>query len=222
MKSEIIKLLSDKKYDALMKLPLSNGRLLSALTSLTYDRKNIISCRAIEAFGIVSKEIAKTKPEIVRNAVGRLLWMIRDESGGIGWSSPEMLGEIVRNNPELFSDAAPVIMSFLDEEMLASGVLIAAGRIGEVNAELISHAVPLIVSYLQNPEPSLRGIAAWALGRMRVLEAESELEKLRNDSSRIAIYEEGEMKEKTIGQIAEEALERINSADNIPHKTQSN
>ena len=189
-----------------MKLPLTNSRLLSMLISLTYDRKSIISYRAIEAFGIVSKEIAKTKPELVRNAVGRLLWMIRDESGGIGWSSPEMLGEIVRNNPELFSDVAPVIMSFLDEEMLASGVLIAAGRIGEVNPELVAHAIPLILSYLHNPEPLLRGIAAWALGRMRVLEAESELEKLKNDDSRIAIYEEGELKEKTIGQIAEEAI----------------
>ncbi|MBI1811473.1 MAG: hypothetical protein HYR78_06045, partial [Nitrospirae bacterium] len=56
MKSEIIKLLSDKKYGALMKLPLSNGRLLSTLISLTYDRKSIISYRAIEALGIVSKE----------------------------------------------------------------------------------------------------------------------------------------------------------------------
>ena len=189
-----------------MKLPLSNGRLLSSLISLTYDRKSIISYRAIEAFGIVSKEIAKTKPELVRNAVGRLLWMIRDESGGIGWSSPEMLGEIVRNNPELFSDIAPVIMSFLDEEMLASGVLIAAGRIGEVNPELIAHAILLIISHLQNPEPILRGLAAWALGRMRVLEAESELKKLKEDDSLIEIYEEGELKEKTIGQIAKEAI----------------
>ena len=212
MKSEIVKLLSDKKYDALMKLPLSNGRLLSTLISLTYDRKSIISYRAIEAFGIVSKEIAKTKPELVRNAVGRLLWMIRDESGGIGWSSPEMLGEIVRNNPELFSDVAPVIMSFLDEEMLASGVLIAAGRIGEVNAELIAHAIPLIIMYLQNPNPLLRGLAAWALGRMRASQAEPGLEKLKNDDSLIAIYEDGELKEKTIGQLAEEAILSISAS----------
>ena len=212
MKSEIVKLLTDKKYDALMKVPLGNGRLLSTLVSLTYDRKNVISYRAIEAFGIVSKEIAKTKPELVRNAVGRLLWMIRDESGGIGWSSPEMLGEIVRNNPELFSDVAPVIMSFLDEEMLASGVLIAAGRIGEVNPELIAHAIPLILSYLQNPEPLLRGLAAWALGRMRASQAEPELEKLKNDSSPIAIYEDGELKEKTIRQIAEEAVCSISAS----------
>ena len=212
MKSEIIKLLADKKYDDLMKLPLTNSRLLSMLISLTYDRKSIISYRAIEAFGIVSKEIAKTKPELVRNAVGRLLWMIRDESGGIGWSSPEMLGEIVRNNPELFSDVAPVIMSFLDEEMLASGVLIAAGRIGEVNPELIAHAIPLILSYLQNPEPLLRGLAAWALGRMRASQAEPELEKLKNDSSLIAIYEDGELKEKTVGQLAEDAILSISAS----------
>ncbi|MDI6744337.1 MAG: hypothetical protein QMD07_03055 [Thermodesulfovibrionales bacterium] len=211
MKNEIIKLLSDKRYDALMSLPLSNGRLLSSLISLTY-KKSIISYRAIEAFGIVSKEIAKTKPEIVRNAVGRLLWMIRDESGGIGWSSPEMLGEIVRNSPELFSDVAPVIMSFLDEEMLASGVLIAAGRIGEVNPELIVHAIPLIITYLHNREPLLRGIAAWALGRIRVSQVEPELEKLKNDACIIAIYEDGKLIEKTIGQITKEALERINSA----------
>ena len=212
MKSEIIKLLSNKEYDALMKLPLTNGRLLSTLISLTYDRKSIISYRAIEAFGIASKEIARTRPEIVRNAAGRLLWMIRDESGGIGWSSPEMLGEIVRNNPELFSDVAPVIMSFLDEEMLASGVLIAAGRIGEVNAELIAHAIPLIIMYLQNPNPLLRGLAAWALGRMRASQAEPGLEKLKNDDSLIAIYEDGELKEKTIGQIAEEAVFSISES----------
>jgi hypothetical protein len=142
--------------------------------------------------------------------------MIRDKSGGIGWSSPEMLGEIVRNNPELFSDVAPVIMSFLDEEMLASGVLIAAERIGEVKAELVAHAIPLILTYLYNPEPKLRGIAAWALGRMRVLEAESELEKLKNDDSRIAICEDGELKEKTIGQIAEEAMLSISASGFCP------
>lgn len=117
-----------------------------------------------------------------------------------------MLGEIVRNNLELFADVAPVIVSFLDEEMLASGVLIAAGRIGEVNAELVVYVTPLIITYLHNPEPKLRGLAAWALGRIRASQAEPELEKLKNDDSLIALYEDGELKEKTIGQIAEEAV----------------
>lgn len=209
MKSEIVKLLTDKKYDALMKVPLGNGRLLSTLVSLTYDRKNVISYRAIEAFGIVSKEIAKTKPEIVRNAAGRLLWMIREESGGIGWSSPEILGEIVRNNPDSFSDIAPIIVSFLDEDMLAEGVLWAVGRIGEVNPELVAHAIPLILSYLHNPEPLLRGSAAWALGILCVKEAEARLKELINDSSEIIIYDKSDLHAKTVGEIAMESLARI-------------
>jgi len=111
---------------------------------------------AIEAIGILSKEIAKTRPEAVRNLIGRLLWMIRDESGGIGWSSPEILGEIVRNNPVLFPDVAPIIASFLDEDMLSAGVLRAIGRIGEVNTELVKHTIPNIIPYLQNSNHNLQ------------------------------------------------------------------
>jgi len=36
----------------------------------------------MEAIGLGAKEISKTDPAAVRNIVGRLLWMIRDESGG--------------------------------------------------------------------------------------------------------------------------------------------
>lgn len=209
MKNEIIKLLSDKKYDALMKLPLSNGRLLSSLISLTYDRKSIISCRAIEAFGIVSKEIAKTKPELVRNAVGRLLWMIREESGGIGWSSPEILGEIVRNNPDSFSDIAPIIVSFLDEDMLAEGVLWAVGRIGERRPEMVRDVVLRVIPYLQSSDSAKRGIAAWTLGILCAEKAESRLKELINDSSEIIIYDKSELQVKTVGEIAMESLARI-------------
>ncbi|MDP2277296.1 MAG: hypothetical protein Q8K51_03640, partial [Nitrospirota bacterium] len=71
-------------------------------------------------------------------------------------------------------------------------------------------------TYLHNPEPLLRGIAAWALGRMRASQAEPELEKLKNDSSLIAIYDDGELKEKTIGQIAEEAVFSISESGFCP------
>ncbi|MEK7331762.1 MAG: DVU0298 family protein, partial [Nitrospirota bacterium] len=97
MKEKIKRLLTEKRFDELIRLSYPESRILSTLISLTYDKKSLMSWRAIEAVGLASKEIARTRPELVRNTVGRLLWMIRDESGGIGWSSPEMLGEIVRN-----------------------------------------------------------------------------------------------------------------------------
>lgn len=176
---------------------------------MTYDKQSIISWRAIEAVGIIAGSLSKTNPGIVRNLIGRLLWMIRDESGGIGWSSPEMLGEIVRNSPGLFPDIAPVIVSFHDEKMLTAGVLRAIGRIGKINAGFAEYANTIAVRYLSDTDPVIRGYASWALGETGTSESAKALTELQNDNSVIAIYAEGELKEITVGEIAAEAIKKL-------------
>ena len=208
-KKEVIRLLAKKDYDKLVGLSFSQKKILSILISLSYDKKNPVSWRAIEAIGLITGEIAKTNPDLVRNTVGRLLWMIRDESGGIGWSSPEILGEIVRNNPELCSDIAPIIVSFHEEEMLRAGVLKAVGRIGMINTEFIEYAVPVVLSYLHNPNPVLRGFAAWSLGEIGTAESLNELQKLINDNNVLLFYEDRELREKTVGEIAAKSIARL-------------
>lgn len=158
-KKEIINILKEKKYDELVKLSPREGTIINTLISLSYDKKSLISWRAIEAIGLITREISKSNPELVRNIVGRLLWMIRDESGGIGWSAPEILGEIVRNNPD----------------------------------------------------QTLRGYAAWALGEIGASKAVHELEKLKNDNNLITFYEEGELKEKAVGEVAAKAIAKLKS-----------
>jgi len=211
-KNEIIKLLRDKRYRELSKLPHGMRKTLSLLLSLSYDKKDVISWRAMEAIGILTREIAKKDPGNVRNIVGRLLWMIRDESGGIGWSIPEILGEIVSNNPELCADIAPIIVSFHEEKMLNSGVLWAIGRIGKINAEFIDYATPIVISCLESPEMILRGYAAFASGQLLAAIAVNNLEKLKTDTGIVPFYEEGELKEKSIGDIASEAFKKLKEA----------
>ena len=206
---EVITLLEKKQYDALVRLSFSERKILSILISLSYDKENPVSWRAIESIGLITKETAKTNPELVRNIAGRLLWMIRDESGGIGWSSPEILGEIVRNNPELCSDIAPIIVSFHEEKMLSAGVLKAIGRIGMINTGFIEYAVPVVLSYLNNPDPVLRGFAAWSLGEIGTAESLNELQKLINDNNVLLFYEDGELREKTVGEIAAKSIEKL-------------
>jgi hypothetical protein len=211
-KEEVIKRLKEKRYYELSSLPCGRRRTLSLLISLSYDKKDAISWRAMEAIGILTSEIAKEAPGHVRNTVGRLLWMMRDESGGIGWSVPEILGEIVRNNPELCADIAPIIASFHEEKMLNAGVLWAVGRIGMLNDEFFDYAAPIAASYLESSDPLIRGYAAFACGSLSVMPSAKELEKLKTDKNVIPVYEDGELREKLIGEIASEAAEKLGKA----------
>ncbi|MCK5139755.1 MAG: hypothetical protein KAQ85_07940, partial [Thermodesulfovibrionia bacterium] len=163
-KKEVSKLLKEKKYDELIKISSSHSKILTTLISLSYDKKNPVSWRAMESTGLITGKLSKSKPELVRNLAGRLLWMLRDESGGIGWSAPEILGEIVRNCPVLCADIAPLIVSFHKEKMLTPGVLWAIGRMGKSNTEMVDYAVPIVLNYLHNTDNKIRGYAAQALG----------------------------------------------------------
>ena len=211
LKKEIKTLLAKKDFASLQKLYSVDKKVITTLISLSYDKSNNIAWRSIEAIGILSGNIAKVDSEIVRNMVGRLLWMIRDESGGIGWSVPEILGEIVRNNPELCADIAPIIASFHEEKMLTPGVLWALSRMGKLNPDTVDYAIPIIRSYISDNAIKNRCYAARALGELGTVDDLKNLEKLKTDNNIIDIYENGELVKKTVGEIAEEAIAKINT-----------
>ncbi len=221
LKKRITGLLKQRDFAAISALSSPAGKVISAMISLSYDKKSVISWRATEAIGLVSAVMAKTSPDRVRNIAGRLLWMIRDESGGIGWSAPEILGEIVRNNPALCSDIAPVIVSFHEEKMLTPGVLWAVGRMGRGNAGMTEYASSVIPPYLHSTDHRLRAFAARALGEIGASDAAGEIEKLRDDGNLIRIYEEGELVEKSVGAVASEALAKLPGLPDSPAGTKA-
>ncbi len=71
------------------------------LFSFFYDKEEIIKWRAIAAFGRVVSMLADQNMESARVIMRRLMWNLNDESGGIGWGSPEAMGEITALHPGL-------------------------------------------------------------------------------------------------------------------------
>jgi hypothetical protein len=209
VKKKLADLLANGNYDEVSRLALDDKKIISRLISLTYDKDKALSWHAMEAIGIATKEIAKKDSETVRNIVGRLLWMIRDESGGIGWSVPEILGEIVLNNPKLCSDIAPVIVSFHEELMLTSGVLRAIGRVGPINNETVGYAIPNILPYLKSENSTVRGNAAFALGELGAIGAVVSLKSLLDDKGNVLFYKDRELQETTVGDLARKAVEKL-------------
>ncbi len=209
VKKQIISILEEQSFHELSSLSASHHKVVTILISLSYDKKKTLAWRAIEAVGVLSKDIAEIDAEKVRNIVGRLLWMLRDESGGIGWSAPEMLGEIVRNNPELCADIAPIIVSFHEEIMLAAGAFRATGRIGNLNNETTGYAIPLLLHNLNSEDANVRGNAVYALGELGAVGAKFRLESMRDDNGRLDFYDNGELQSVTVSEIASAALTKM-------------
>ena len=209
LKKEIIDVLEKQSFHDLIHLSSSHHKIVNSLISLSYDKKKLLSWRAIEAVGIISKDISETDPDTVRNIAGRLLWMLRDESGGIGWSAPEMLAEIIRNNPVLCADIAPIIVSFHTEVMLTAATLRATGRIGPINNETVGYAIPIILPYLKSADSTVRGNAVYALGELGAVGARILLVRLKNDQARFDFYDCGELREITVAEMVSFALARM-------------
>jgi len=205
-KKEIIRLLEERNYQALCEIERKGPSMIRTLISLTYDKEGLLSWRAVEAIGILSGVLAESDPSRARNLVQRLLWMMRDESGNNPWSVPEMLGEIVRNSPEEFSDMAPIIESFHDEEMLRCGVLRALARIAEVSPGLVASSSLLIERYLGDDNEAVRAHALLLAGKLGLKQHCALFESLVADRSVVRIYRDGELRILTVGQIAEETV----------------
>ena len=170
LKKNIYNALENGDIETVSALFTSNRKVLSLLVRLSYDKETLVGWRAIKAIGLAAQELVKTDYAFLRETVRKLLWSLSDESGGIGWAAPEILGEIVSADPERFRDIIPLIAEVYDieEKVFRPGILYALGRVAEVSPDLIMPFKDLIRRSLSEGEPLLR---VYALDLMRTLKS---------------------------------------------------
>jgi hypothetical protein len=164
------KWLHSKDYPSILELARNKKRVLSLLTALTYDKDLTVSDRAIKASGLVAKNISEREPEYIHNYLLRLFWLVNDESGGIGWRAPELIGEILYHCPQ-FRQFFPLLISLLDlEEEDASpfraGTLRAIGRVAQVARDEILPFLPKIQAFTFINEPATKQSAFWCMKQL--------------------------------------------------------
>lgn len=205
-REKIIKLLEDSDLRGISALATKDNSIFRTLISLTYDKESVVSLRAIEAIGIIAGERVKTEPVLTRHLLQRILWMMREESGNNPWSAPEILGEIVRNAPEDFSDIVPIIASFHDEEILRRGVLRALVRISEVRADLVTEASRIAGLYLGHSDAVTRAYALKLAGNARLKDLLVPAEALKDDPAVVCLYSDGYFENVALRKIADETV----------------
>lgn len=182
LKTSIQQALESNDLDAIVALAKEHRRVLTLLVRSAYDKETLAGWRAIKAVGFVARNLIKTDYEFLRETARKLLWSLSDESGSIGWSAPEMLGEIVAADPQRFSDIIPLIAEVysIEEDVFRSGVVYALGRIAEASPELVMPHRDIIMRALSEADPLTRVYALRVIRSTWRLESQDNRQVLIN------------------------------------------
>jgi len=203
----------EKSLEEICLLPVR--RVVNPLFSFFYHTDELVKWRAITAMGVVVARLAHEDFESARIVMRRLMWNLNDESGGIGWGSPEAMGEIMARHDRLAKEYACILVSyineagnFLENEVLQRGVLWGLGRLAHAHPEFVRDAAAYLPLFIRSKDAVHRGLAAWVAGAIPSEMTDILLMHLTTDKARIHIFINMNLEERTVGQLAVEALSR--------------
>ena len=218
LKKKVYELLSSVDFDMaledLCRLP--SRKVINSLFSFLYNKDEQLKWRAVTAFGAVVAKLADEDREAARIILRRLMWNLNDESGGIGWGSPEAMGETLACHDGLAKEYAGILLSYaredgnyLELEVLQRGLLWGIGRLSQVRPDLVKDAIPYLTPYLKSGDANVRGLAAWIIGLIGASSARSGLEHLTRDEAEIQMYVDRKLIKQKVKELAAKALEKL-------------
>jgi hypothetical protein len=208
LKQVVFRYLQLSDYDAIATLAIMRPNVVTLLILYAYDKETLPGWRAIKAVGLIARELVKTDHEYLRNTIRKLRWSLSDESGGIGWSAPELIGEIVCADPRRFADIVPLIADVytIEEEVFRPGVLYAFSRIAESAPDLVAPFADMINAALSDKNAMVRVYALETIGKLKGIDgfsiAGDTIEKLKLDKSEVWLYQGNDFVNVMVGDAA--------------------
>jgi hypothetical protein len=218
LKKEILHLLSTGDFrenlDIFRNLPCRQA--VNPLFSFLFHQDKIVRWHAVSAMGVVVSTLVDIDKEAARNVMRRLIWSLNDESGGIGWGSPEAMGEITARRQDMAQEYSKLLRSyvmphgnFLEHETLQRGVLWGLARLAAARPEHVLAAGPFLLPFFKSKDPIHRGLSILSSGAIKNRAAVPYLKEMCDDSTTIQIYADLTFKTVAVGRLAAEALEKI-------------
>lgn len=197
--------------------------LINTLFPLLCSLDDTIRWHAISALGIATAGLAEANLEEARTVMRRYIWMLNDESGGIGWGIPEAMAEsIVRSEvlaheylhllisyaladgPERFQDG-----NFLELPRLQRGVLWGLLRVAPNYAETLACGglAESLGYYLSSSDAHVVGLAVKICAALKLAPAyRAQIAPYLHTCTEFDYYHEGVIYRQSIAAAAEKAL----------------
>jgi len=180
--------LGSNDLKAIAELAKQDRRAVSALVRYSYDKGSVESWRAIKAMGMATKAIIDKEYDFIRETIRKLIWSIMEESGAIGWSAPEMLGEISAADPKKLHDIIPIIPSYYDEIFFRAGVMYSLLRLCDEVPEEVEKQKEFVLRALNDENPLVKVFGLQIAGKLSLREAADLVKKLENSNEEAEIY----------------------------------
>lgn len=211
LKRSITQALESNDLESIVSQAKHDRKVLSQLVRIAYDKETLIGWRAIIAIGLAARELVNSAPGFLREMTRKLLWSLSDESGAIGWSAPEILGEIVSAHPERFRDIVPLIVEVYDieEKTFRPGIVYALRKIAEPNPAVIMPFKDIVFRALSDDNPLVRVRAIEMATTVKSSLSEADLatvsrviEDLSADRAEVWIYQNSDFVNIQVGEAA--------------------
>lgn len=169
------------------------------LQSLLFDADDLVRWRAAETLGRVAAVRARRDLEQAREMLRRTLSQMNDESGGLLWHGPQVIGAVLANVPGLCSEFGAVLASFLEEEPFRAGTRWALWRLSGVSPDVVRASAAALRASLADPDPAVRGHAVLALRAVG-----ADVSELAQDRASFAVFDQrtGEVRATTVADVA--------------------
>ena len=119
--------------------------LVGPLRTFFFAGSSLARWRSVTLFGWNTARLAQDSPEDARIIMRQLMWTLNDESGGIGWSSPEAMGESMARSRLLAGEYVNILLSYLRKDgnyleyrPLRLGALWGVSRVAEAFPDMLA------------------------------------------------------------------------------------
>ena len=217
LKKEIFRLLSEPDLEkSLARIAAMPARqAVNPLFSFLYNTDPIIKWHAVSALGHIVANLADQDMESARVVIRRMIWNLNEESGGIGWGSPESMGASMAGHAALAGEYHRILVSyirpdgnFLEHPELQKGLLWGLARLAVVFPERVRDAGPFLMPFLESQDPEHRGLAALAAGLIQEKSVYHALENMMTDPSEITLYWNLGLSRVSVGELAGNSLKK--------------
>ncbi len=207
-KKEVEYLIQQNDISALVDAGSEDKKVIRYIQRLLYSGDTLFRHRVAAALGRVCAAVAENDSGIVSKLLQGLFYSLSD-TAAFPVGAFEAIGEIISHRPDLFGGYTPQLYQFVADKTKKAQTIQTLARIAKSSPELLRRHTFHFFPFLEDPDLSVRGYAAWLMGNLRAHEAEKDLEKLKEETHEIQIYENDRIETRTVGQVAQEALSRL-------------